>query len=398
MLEDIKYIETQDNSRVSIFAIIVFFIIFVPSSFNLVINLISLYVLIPIMFLYSVIKNPELILNFKSLFYLLLLFCWSLITMTISKDLDLSLNEIKKIAGVFMLCYIFVYYSSINTKYIYIFYLLYILKFFTIFYYADTHGLEVSDERFRLPELNSNMFGYFGFFSIVSAFFLWQSVRSKIIVKISLFVLFMLCLYLSVEACFYAASRAGILMSILTAALLLIIYFFYPFSKKVIVGFILIIIIGTAIVPILNSYYEGSILESRLQTESINNSERYNLAMKAFNVGCQNPVFGVGPGNYILYSGSKVFSHSSYSELFANNGIVGLFIFTSILYNYYKRNRRLLGLGKNFRKNSMYFILFFLMFLIYNVFYVFYLDLFLMGFFYVVLAHIEMSIEQKVIN
>lgn len=394
-MEDSRPTTTQVNSGVNILAIIVFFIIFIPSSFHPVINSISLYILIPILFLYSVIKNPRLIVNYKPLTYLLLLFCWSLITMIKSKDLGISLREIRQLVGVFFLCCIFVRYCFVNPKYIYIFYILYILKFFTLFYYGYTHGLLVTDKRFSLEELNANMFGYFGFFSVVSAFFLWQSLQHNFLLKISSFVLFWLCLSLSVVTCFYAASRAGIAISVLMATSLIAIYFFYPFSKKAIIGIILLIAISVAIIPVLDFYYEGSILERRFQIESVQNESRYVLAKRAIVVGFQNPMFGVGPGNYRLYNLDTKLSHSSYTELFANNGIIALIIFLSLLYYFYKRNRYLFSSVKNCIKDAMYFLSYLILFALYNVFYPFYLQLFLMGFFYIVMVHMEIFIISK---
>ena len=128
--------KTQTNGNINLFAVILFFIIFIPTAFNPAINSISLYVLIPILFIYSVIKNPKLILNYKPLIYLLLLLGWSLITMTMSEDLELSLGEVKQITGVFFLCYIFVHFSFANAKYIIVFYFLYVIRFIYIFYYA----------------------------------------------------------------------------------------------------------------------------------------------------------------------------------------------------------------------------------------------------------------------
>jgi O-Antigen ligase len=393
---DLVPIKTQINSRVNILTLIIFFIIFVPSSFHPIFESISLYLLIPLLFLYSLIKYPKLILNYRPLFYLFLIFCWSLITIIKSENLDISLSEIRTLVGVFMLCYIFVYYCSVNTKYIYVFYLLYILKFFTALYFAYSHNLFASDEAFfNIKELNANEFGYFGFFSIVSAFFLWQRVNHNLIVKLTFLVIFGLCLSFSVVSCFLAASRAGIAISILTSTILIIIYFFYPLSKKALWGIILLIIIGMSIVSVLNSYYHGSILESRFNIESVQNESRYNLIMRAFEVGCQNPVFGVGPGNYELYSGTMLFSHSTYMELFANNGIFALLLFISILYYFFKKNIQLYSLGEYRHKNALYFFCFILIYSAYNFFYVFHTSLFMMGFFYIVYVHMDISFDQE---
>lgn len=390
---DLQLNKTQANSRVNILVLVVFFIIFVPSAYSPGINKVSLYVLIPILFLYSVFIDSKLILSYKPIFYLLLIYFWSLLTMTMSVDMALSLREIRQITGVFLLCSIFIHFCFVNPKYIYVFYLLYIIRFFYIFYYAYSHDLFQPEERFNLEELNSNEFGYFGFFSIVSAFFLWRSVQ-HILLRIFLFFLFLLCMSLSVLSCFYAASRAGMALSLSTAAILMFVYYFYPLSKKSLYGIILLIIIVMTLVPVLTFYYQGSILESRFQIESLKNDSRIGLIFQALEVGYQNPVFGVGPGNFVKYSGVyETFSHCSYTELLANNGIVALGLFISILYFFYKKNRQLYLKGHDSRKIAMFFYGIFLLYCIYNLFYGFYLNLFMMGFFYVLLVHLEESLN-----
>lgn len=394
-MEDFQKTTVQPKPGVSILAVILFFIIFVPTAFSLDINKVSLYLLIPILFLYSVTKNPKLIINYKPIFYLLILYFWSLITIIMSVDMALSLRQIRQITGVFLLCYIIIRFCFVNPKYIYIFYLLYIIRFIYIFYYAQQHDLFVPTERFNIDELNANEFGYFGFFSIISAFTIWQSVKNNLL-KLFLFLFFVLCLALSVIACFYAASRAGMIMSILTAAFLVFIHYFYPLSKKTFYGSILLIIIAMTVVPIMTYYYHGSILETRFQIESLEDESRYGLMLLALEAGFKNPIFGVGPGNFILYSGVYAgFSHCSYTELLANNGLVALGLFISILYYFYNKNRKLYSLGNNSRKNAMFFYGFIFFYCLYNFFYVFYLNLFMMGFLYLGLAHLETSISTE---
>jgi hypothetical protein len=223
-MEDLQQTTTQTSKGLSLFVLILFFIIFVPSTFNKAVTSVSLYALIPALFLYSVTTNPKFILSYKPIIYLLLLYFWSLITMIGAADIALSLRQIRQITGVFFLCCIFIRFCFVNPKYIYVFYLLYIVRFIYIFYYAYTHDLFQPAERFNIDEINSNEFGYFGFFSIVSAFFLWQSVQHNLL-KIFLVVIFVLCLALSVMSCFYAASRAGIAFSLFIAVFLIFIFF-----------------------------------------------------------------------------------------------------------------------------------------------------------------------------
>jgi O-antigen ligase len=392
-MHDIHIIESDNNSKLNIFFIILFFLIIVPSSFHPIINSISLYVLIPSLFLYSVIIDFRLILYYKPIIFLLLIYCWSFLTIISSKDLNISLREIKQITGVLLLCCIFIRFCLINPKYIIIIYLFYILKFFTAFYYAYQNNLFLTGERLNSEEINANTFGYYGFNSIVSSFFLWQNfqnqIKVKFIIRFSLFVLFLSSVFCSVVACFYAASRAGIILTLLMASFLVLLRYLYPFSVKKIYTLILILILSIILFLTLKSYFETSLLKERFQIETMKDESRYLLFVKGIEVGCQNPIFGVGPGNFILYNNDLQFSHSTFTELFANNGIVSLFLFIALLKYFYNKNKLIYARGNIYRRIALYFFAFLILFIVYNLFYTFHLELFLMGFFYIVLATME---------
>ena len=154
-------------------------------------------------------------------------------------------------------------------------------------------------------------------------------------------------------------------------------------------------IIGMAILPIINTYYEGSLLAYRFQIGNIEDESRYDLLITAFKTGFQNPIFGVGPRNFILYSGSMSFSHCSYSELIANSGIIALILYISILYYLFKKNIQLFRKGLNYRKFSIYIFMFLCFYVIYNLFYVFYEVIFLMGFLFLVIVHLDKVISTE---
>lgn len=394
-MEDYELKNTTIHSPLNVFTLLVLFVIFLPSTFNTTINSISLYILIPGLFLYSIINSPKLLINYKPIIFFIVLLGWSVLTMIKSVDMTISLQEIKLLAGVLMLCYIFVDHCISNTRYIHILYFLYILKFFSLFYYGYTHGLETEDERFNLEELNANMFGYFGFLAVISSFFIWQNAKSGSAYKTLLLIFFLVCSITSIISNFYAASRAGVLMSIMVIFLLLIIHFFYPLSKKAVSGFIVLLIIIFAVVPIAITFYEGSILELRFRITNFQNEVRYYLLKRAIEVGADNPIFGVGPGNYRLYNTRSLGSHSSFTELFANNGVIGLLIYLSLLYYFFIRIRNLYSLNKESRKTALYFLTFFMMFTLYNFFYPFYLQLFLTGFLFISMTHLEIIITAR---
>ena len=113
---------------------------------------------------------------------------------------------------------------------------------------------------------------------------------------------------------------------------------------------------------------------------------------KAIEIGIDNPVIGVGAGNYAIIPkeiepGS--FSHNTFTEVFANFGIIGLIIYLKMLL------LLTFKILKNFRTKNIkiriinyQFLLFFLGFLIYNTLYVVYLSTIFMHFLFVIYAHI----------
>lgn len=393
--QELQLVEVQD-SKVNSFVLLALLFIFLPSVVLKGLNIFSLYVITPALFLYAFIKNPRLVFDYKPLTYFTILFLWFLLTMVKSADTTLSFTELKKVLGVFLLCYIFIYFGLENIAYIHFIYFLYIVKFFVVFIYGINHGLEeATNERFSMDELNANYYGYYGFFTVISAFFIWQGLKHIRRLKNLLPPLYIIAIFGSVMACFYAASRAGIAISLTIAASFILIYYFYPFSKRYFWGIMLIIIVVMILVPVLNHYYQNSFLQKRMVIEDIKEESRYELISRAIQVGLQNPIFGVGPGNFIRLNDQKAFSHCSYTELFANNGIIGLLIYLIILKYFYKRNWQLYQMSQDGRKQSFYFYSFILLFTLYNFFYVFYTSLFLLAFFFLVLVHVEQSINHE---
>lgn len=391
--------EIGEHKRISILVTVFLFVLFVPSSFHPLINAISLYAVIPCFFLYFAILSPLKILIYKPLLYFGLLICWSFITIVKSEDLLTSSKEMRELIGVFLLCFIFVRFCFDNPRYTMILFSLYICKFFTIVYFGYKHGLLTSEERFDIEEIDANSFGYYGFFAIVSSFFIWKESmsRTKIlpIIRVSFFILFIICVALSLFTCFVAASRAGIIMSIVITVMFFSIKYFYPISKRTVFFVIIFSVFAIVLFPVLSKVYEGSILNRRFEIESLRDETRYGLFVRAVEVGIQNPILGVGPGNFYLHTGYRNFSHSTYSELFANNGILALSLFLMMLHYSFKRTFFLASIGSTQSKDAFYFFCFFLVYSFYNMFYGFHTKLFLLGFFFVVLLKLETEINNK---
>ncbi len=362
------------------------FIIFVPASFDQATNEVSLYLLIPFLFAYSITVSPKLLIRFHFFRLFLLLFFWMLLSGVAAKDMDLYLAEIRAMIGVVMFAFTVITFSWTKPRHIYFLYILYIVKFLFIIFYAYQKGLfasNISTERFGLEELNSNVFGYFGFFALISSFLLAQYSprKQKIVFEFVFYSVF--CLV--IVAGFFAASRAALLITVLAFSLLLLIRFFFPFSKKTVIFLAAATVSFFTITYYFENTFENSLLKSRLE---INEDSRSNLFARAIEVGKDNLIFGVGSGNFILYTSEKQFSHSSYSELWANNGAVALIIYFLMLGEFFVCVGRYYKLSRN-KKVSGYFFVIGMTYCLYNMFYVFYISFTMLAFLFLVRIHLE---------
>ena len=365
---------------------ILLFIVFIPSSFNLIVNSISLYVIIPLLFIYSLYKSAFLFRKFRFFRLFVILFVWMFVTGVVATDKSLYWAEIKEMTGVVMFSFILIRFCWNDPRYIYYFYILYIIKFLFIFYYAYQNGLfavDFSSERFNLDELNANVFGYYGFFALIATFLLAN--YTKKFQKALYITLFFIVFALVIVAGILAASRATLLISTISFALLIIIKYLYPISFKSVLPIILIAVSIIFISKYLDTAFENSLIKARFDAKS---DSRYDLLSRAYEVGSENILFGVGCGNFVLYNPARAFSHDSFAELWANNGAMGMILFILLLIEILISVRQYYKLSGD-KKTSGYFIVIWTTYCFYNFFYVFYVSFFLLAFIFLIRMHVE---------
>lgn len=146
--------------------------------------------------------------------------------------------------------------------------------------------------------------------------------------------------------------------------------------------------------PITKSY-DNSYLKVRSETKA-KDDVRALLLQDAIKVGCQHPIMGVGPGNYVRYSFNRHFSHCTYTELFANTGVIGALIYVSLLLMFITSQWK--RFWKYRDKTYLVFLVCGLIYLFDNFFYVFYVDLWLIGFFILLASHSETYFNYKKYN
>lgn len=361
-------------------------------------NTIALYAIIPFIFCYCFQKYKLYYENRYIVIYSCLVLC-ILFSCFVSSFIAETIAELKALFGTIMMCYI-VSCLSIDKEKRSFLYLLWITYYIGMLMYIpqmDVYkNFDFSSERLNDQKLNANTIAYHTFYLTYSIYILGELVRNISIKNICRYSFFLM-IPLSIAAALITGSRQVLIIQVPLILLLLYTrYFTGTLSAKVLLVCIIVlpvtIYVGT---PKVLELYNSSVLASRYKN-SVKKDSRTDLLKDAIEIGRQNPILGVGPGNYIKYSIYNQFSHCTYTELFVNCGIVALFFYLYMLwvflkkqYQYYKETR------------DKFFIVFFefgIIFAIDNFFFVFYYSLWLLPYFFLVASHSEYYYRELIYN
>lgn len=247
----------------------------------------------------------------------------------------------------------------------------------------DILSVDTIEDRFDSDDLNANMIGYYAFFATFSSFILSHVLTGwkKYMSVLSLII----CIGTSMVAAIYTASRQILIIQGILVVGLVFVKYLLSAKLKSLVLIILLAITVAALFPVWNQYYASSNLKYRLGL-SLKFDERTVLIKSATQVGLENPILGVGPGNFVNYNYLSANSHCAFTELFANSGIMALILYLLI---FIKLGIELFRSYKNKGKDilNLYFAVFLMTYVVYNFMYVFYLDLFLLGFLFLTVGH-----------
>lgn len=362
-------------------------------------NPLALYGAIPLSFLISLSVGNSLKTN-NYLKRLLVLILWVAVTYFSAVYVEEANNQMKNLLGVFVLSMTIANLSS-DKRCVPWLYGVFIILLIQALVYAHNHimidGFDTATDRLDDEKLNANTVAYYTFFVTVAIYELGNSflIKSKLIVNI--FRLLFLAMYgVSFMVAILTGSRQVLIIQIPLLALLTFIRYIEGTSLKRKLLFVLIAAIAcvASIGPITKSY-DNSYLKVRSETKA-KDDVRALLLQDAIKVGCQHPILGVGPGNYVRYSFNRHFSHCTYTELFANTGVIGALIYVSLVLMF------ITSQWKRFWKyRDKTYLVFFVCGLIYlfdNFFYVFYVDLWLIGFFILLASHSETYFNYKKYN
>ena len=357
------------------------------------INQLALYVALPFAFIVTFLSFGKFQVN-KYFNLLVLLYIWILISVTWATDTSVALRQVKQILGSFILSYI-VAVKSRSQKNIPWLYTTYIILLLFAWHYAYNNIFSVinlGEERINDEKLNANTLAYYTFY-VTFAIYMLGDIFDKVILIRLFRLFFLLIIPLSFYTAIFTASRQILIIQI--PFILILLYIRYIKGKSVSRKSIFLATLFACVflvMPSINNVYKDSYLKERSESE-IKEDSRTKLAKDAFKVGVEHFPLGVGPGNYLVHSYNKHFSHNTYLELFANEGVVGLFIYVYILYVFLKRQ------WKRYKRSQdniyLSFFVFGIFFVIDGVFYSFYEHLWLIGFFVIVASHSELYYKSK---
>lgn len=376
-------------SKRIISAIIILLVIFAAfvSINNPYLNSIALYVIIPFAFCLSIVHYGSPLVDNKYMQWLCVLYCWIGLTYFGAYDQIVAQDQMKAILGVILLSSIISNMAK-NPNIVLWLYLIYVCLFISAVNYAQTNILNVIGENERASDdvLNANLLAYYTFYVSCAIYVLGDCIKKTLLRKIMRYLFFSL-IFISVWIALITASRQVLVVQVPLISILLIIRYGRDKRYNKLFYIVLIAVLFTLFFSnILENIFDGSLLQERYEV-ALEDDERVHVLREAIDVGNSHPLFGIGPGNFVLQSKHHVFSHCSYTELYANSGFPAVIIFVLMILYYISRQL------KRYRtsKDTMYLFFMFvgIFFAIDNFFYVFYPSMWLMTFFILVASHSE---------
>ena len=368
-------------------------------SLNDSLNPIALYGAIPLCFILSFSISNSLK-NNRYVKQLVLLIIWIAFTYLGATFMKEASNQMKNLLGVFIFSVALANLAK-DRRCIPWLYGIFIILLIQALVYANEHimvaGFDIATDRLNDEKLNANTVAYYTFFVTFALYELGNSflVRNRILTRIFR-VLFLLMYVVSFSVAILTASRQVLIIQLPLLCILTYIRYINVSNIKNKVLFVIIAIaLCASFTNQITNIYDNSFLKVRAEKD-VEDDARTLLLKDALKVGLQHPIMGVGPGNYVRYSYSRHFSHCTYTELFANTGVIGFIIYINLLFLFLKKQYKRMRLYKD--KTFVVFGVCGLIYFFDNFFYVFYVDLWLIGFFILIASHSEVYYNLKRTN
>lgn len=356
-------------------------------------NTYALYAVLPLAFVVSFLQSGRLFQN-KYLNLLLALYLWEVMSLLWAVYQDMSMRELHRILGAFMVSYII----TVQTKRGNVIVGLYIVFFVLLinaWIYASTHSLIVTDfaenERLNDQKLNANTMAYYTTYVTFGTFIIAQVCKSGLWKKV-FSILFFAMIPLSFFTALTTASRQILIIQVPFIILLLWQRYLQHSKRRTKLLFAVSLLAAIVVfAPYVESTYKDSFLAQRADN-AIAEDTRTALIGESIRVGLDHFPLGVGAGNYIMFSKTHHFSHNSYTELFANVGIVGLLFYLFLVFGFVKCQWKRYKRTKD--KVFAYFLIFGIIYVVDQFFYVFYIDQWLISFYTLIATHSDTYYKQ----
>jgi O-antigen ligase len=123
------------------------------------------------------------------------------------------------------------------------------------------------------------------------------------------------------------ASRAGLLSLIVAVVVCL-----WEFAIKGRHRYLLVIV-GIA-GCLVSAYAADGVMHrwSKDESAAASTEQRKELFIRSLEVTLQHPLFGVGPGNFVILSGAWLASHNAYTQMSSEGGVPALILYMLILW------------------------------------------------------------------
>jgi O-antigen ligase len=347
-------------------------------------------------FMYFVYKYPVyLVFKMRFVKILVAFLIWSsLVSLFAEYDIAVALSTQRRVLGVILFSLIHVFFVYFNPNKTYILFQIYFISLIILLAYIlnDSNILTSYqiDDRSTGSVFDPNTIGYYVFNGIFATFFLYSLKKRNKVFALTLFSVIIISFYLLLSV----ATRGGMLVFFISTFFYLLVLLTSVRSKKVKLLLIIIsfIVMSFAAIQLFGFIVEKTYLGQRVEMAKNKESTRSMLIKEGIRIGMNNFILGVGGGNFSrvprrFERGS--FSHSSYTEAFANYGGPGLLLLLYLYYDFLLVILKKLKRSSGTNRTLLYLILvFFTSFLLYNLFYVTYLAIVFSGLFFGVRTYV----------
>lgn len=361
-------------------------------------NQLALYVVTPLVVLLTLVQRFSFRVG-RWFGMLMILYVWVGLMSLVAFDRGVAMVEMHQILGCILFGFIVASLAQ-ERKHVAWLYLLYVILFVCAIDYARREilpDMTFGEGRVTDDNLNANTLAYYTFFYSFITFLLGE-IAQKTKWKTFWHIVFFSSIPIIYGVAIATASRQVFVISAPMVAIMLV--YRYLISKETPkwqkwVSIVVVVIALVGVIPEAWEIYQGSELSARNEM-TIQEDERMILLKESIQIGCEHPLFGVGPGNFRLFSSPRLFSHNTYTELFANTGIIGALIYIFMVGSFcwinWKRWRQ------THDATCFCFLLFGCFYAMYQFFYVWYVDNWLISFFILVCTHSDVYYNEVYAN